>query len=255
MNNIQKNILDKIKTGEVDMKPRWHFVLKSVLLVFSVVTVILVGIYLLSFILFTLRQSGVGFVPLYGLRGISVFVMNSPWLLIFSTVVSLVALQLLVRTYSFSYRQPLVYSMIGIIIFVLLGSYAIGQTQMHQQFQTFTQERKVPVFGALYKRIEENRPENIIFGTITELTADGFILQSPRKGTLEIIISKETRQKRSVVYDIGKKVVVFGDRDEDVVFALGVRVAPADLVFSERGDWESRGLLKDNQGLVTSPPR
>ena len=110
--NTKLDILKKIKSGEVEMKPHWHFVLKSLLLLLGVIVISLLVVYILSFILFFLRQSGIGFVPLYGFRGVIIFVMNSPWLLIASVGALVVVLQLLVKKYSFSFRQPLLYSLL-----------------------------------------------------------------------------------------------------------------------------------------------
>ena len=147
MNTFKQDILKKITAGEVEMKPRWYFILQSLLLIVGVITATLVAVYLLSFVSFTLRQSGVGFIPLYGFRGVSQFVMSSPWLLIFFTGTFLSLLYLLVSRYSFSYKRPHLYSMIGVVVFVLLASFAIEQTVMHQRISQYSERHHLPLLA------------------------------------------------------------------------------------------------------------
>ena len=250
--NTKLDILKKIKSGEVEMKPHWHFVLKSLLLLLGVIVTSLLVVYILSFILFFLRQSGIGFVPLYGFRGVIIFVMNSPWLLIASVGALVVVLQLLVKKYSFSFRQPLLYSLIGIVFLVLLSSYVLERTQFHHRLQGFATERGLPVFDSLYRGIDEKRPENIIFGSITEIKDDGFMLETDTDESLKVFISKETRQRPNTMYGISDTVLVFGDRTgASSVAALGVRPAPADFSRESFSNKRPRSAGSDNE----RPPR
>jgi hypothetical protein len=228
MNNFKQNILSKIKTGEVDMKPRWHFVLKSLLFILGIITVTLVAVYLLSFILFALRQNGVGFAPLYGFRGISIFIMSSPWLLIASTGAFISILYILISRYSFSYQKPLVYSMIGVVLLALLSSLLIQQTGMHRHLQQFSERNNVPVFTPLYKGVDRDHPENVTVGTITEMTDEGFIIESDQGDKLNIIITEATKQRPGSTYAVDQNVFIFGERTGDTITSFGVRPTPKD---------------------------
>lgn len=223
MKNFKDNIINKIKTGEIDMKPRWHFVLKSLLLVSGLLTVALLVIYLLSFIFFALRQSGIAFAPLYGFKGVSLFVMSSPWLLIALAGVFVVLLYVLVTKYSFSYQKPLLYSMIGVILLVLVGSFVLQETGMHQRLQQYSERHNVPVFTPLYKGLKGERPDNVLQGTITELTSEGFILQVESGDRVIVVTTEETRQRPTDVRFVGESVFVFGDREGETISAFGIR--------------------------------
>jgi len=223
MNNFKHNILNKIKTREIDMKPRWHFVLKSLLLVFGVLTVALLAVYLLSFVVFALNQSGVMFAPLYGLKGVVVFVVSSPWLLIVLTGTSGVLLYLLVTKYSFSYQKPLLYSMIGVVLLVILGSFVLQEAGMHQRLQQYSERHNVPVFTPLYGGLREERPDGVLQGMITELTDDGFILQVADEDLVTVVVTRETKQRPPSARFVGESVLVFGERQGDIVPAFGIR--------------------------------
>ena len=223
MKNIQENILNKIKSGEVDMKPRWHFLLRSLLLVLGVLIVALIGVYLLSFVLFTLRQSGVSSIPLYSFRGISQFVISSPWLLSATVGAFVLLLQVLVSKYSFSYRRPLLYSAIGIALIVLVGSFVIEQTTIHPRIQQFTEQHNTPLLAPMYRDIQNYRPDNLILGTITEVQETGFIIESDTKETLTVIINEDTHQPRHATFTKDDTVSVLGEREEDTVTADGIK--------------------------------
>jgi hypothetical protein len=144
MNNLQKDILNKIKTGEIHMKPKWHFVLKGALWLTATIAVALMAVYLLSFVFFLMRESGLLFAPLFGWAGVVLFVVSSPWILIGVVGVFLGVLYLLVSHYSFSYQKPLVYSMIGSVLLVIALSSFIQATSFHGRAGDFVARPRVP---------------------------------------------------------------------------------------------------------------
>ena len=134
----------------------------------------------------------------------------------------------------------------GIVFLVLLSSSVLERTQFHSRLQGFATERGLPVFGSLYRGIDEKRPENIIFGSITEITDDGFVLETDTDESLKVFISEETRQRPNTMYGIGDTVLVFGDRiGTSSVDALGVRPHQQILVVNRSAikDLEVLGLI------------
>ncbi|MBU3925378.1 hypothetical protein KJ854_05620 [Patescibacteria group bacterium] len=129
--SIKESILSVIKSGQVKMRPRWHFVLKTALAAFGVIILVLTVLYLASFIIFVLRQTGVLFVPAFGLQGWFAFFTNLPIFLIGLLIVFIIVLELLVRHYAFAYRRPLLYSAVGIFILVFAGVMVIENTSFH----------------------------------------------------------------------------------------------------------------------------
>ncbi len=224
MNNIQDNILKKIKAGEVDMKPKWHFMLRTGMLVFGVIVVALLSIYLLSFLFFFMNQSGLTQAFGFGFRGISFFVMSSPWLLIGASAGFLVLLYFLVKQYSFSYRRPLVYSMVGVVFLVLLGSWFIQTTMTHHKVGSFLERHEVPVFSPMYRGATQERPEGMTVGVVTELTDAGFLLESEQGEILTIVVTPETRMRPGAELVLGERAAVFGDRVENTITAFGVKL-------------------------------
>ncbi|MCA9366995.1 hypothetical protein KC887_01875 [Candidatus Kaiserbacteria bacterium] len=225
MNNIKDTLLQKIKTGEVTMTPRWHFMLRGVLFAATTIIVALLAVYFLSFILYMLRESGLVFAPTFGWAGIVLFVSSSPWILIAVVGVFLITLYVLVSHYSFSYKKPLVYSMIGIVLFVIAVSSLIEQTNLHDHTRDFVQHHALPGLTPLYEKIEHHAPRDVSRGTITELTEDGFMLQERfENDVLHVTITATTKLPPGHPLAVDDTVLVFGPERENTIEAFGVRL-------------------------------
>jgi xanthosine utilization system XapX-like protein len=248
MRNIQDTIIQKIKDGEVSMKPRWHFLLESFLWIVGGVMVFLIAIYLLSFVMFILRVSGVGLVPLYGMRGIIFLIATSPWVLIITTGLFIGILYVLVRRYSFSYRTPVIYTLLGTVIGVLVLSSIIHMLAMHAQLRSLSERHAIPGFSQLYKRMPE-RPEGIYFGKIITIDNESFTLQKENDVLVTVTLHNWTRLPSDPLSE-GTVVIIFGESvSSSSIQAFGVRPVL-------RSDWRHLPpRLRDRfaEGTTTMP--
>lgn len=223
---VQEKILQAIKAGEVTMRPRWHFVLRSILLGTGVVLVAFTLLYLMSFIIFVLHRNGVWFVPTFGFgfRTLSIFLFSLPWLLILVSLFFIAVLEVLVRQYSFTYRRPLLYSALGIIIFVVLGGFAVAQTPLHSHFFSSAQENNLPFAGGLYRGFGMERVDKVYPCVILQVTDHGFVAKDSGGDQVEVVITPETRFPFGTDFSVGDRVLVIGDRASSTITAAGVRV-------------------------------
>ncbi len=221
--SIKDIVLSKIESGKAKMKPRWHFILKASLMVLGAIILALALLYLSSFIVFVLRQTGVLFAPAFGLRGIGAFLFSIPWLLVITTLVFLVLLAVLVRQYSFTYRKPLVYSLLGLVILVIIGTFIIPRFGVHQFIYRQAREANLPFAGPFYRDYGMREFADIHAGVVKELTDDGFILIGRDDNELKIIVSEETRFPRGIDFAEGNEVVVLGEEENGVIEAFGIR--------------------------------
>ena len=220
---LQERILSAIKSGQVKMRPKWHFVFRAALATIGAMLLLLTLLYLASFILFILRQTGVLFVSTFGLRGAFAFLIHLPWLLIFFVLVFVVVLEILVRRYSFAYRRPLLYSAFVILLLVLVGGYIVEASHVHRRISMYARDRSVPFARGLYRGYGEQRFRNIHPGDITEFLGNGFRLRTRRAEDLNVIITPRTRIPFDAKFIVGDRVVVFGERKDDTIAAMGVR--------------------------------
>lgn len=226
-NSIKNMVLDKIKKGKAKMKPRWHFVLKGVLVALGVALLLFTLLYLFSFILFVLAKSGVVFIPSFGPRGVGLFLMSLPWILIILSIVALAVLGILVKKYSFAYKKPTMYSLLGILLIVFLGGFFVNKTKVHDEAMRFAQDRKLPVAGPLYRKYNEMADrDSICVGKILELSSDRLLVLDADDNEIEIKIDPKTRIPRSDnSLSFGEDVLVmFEEREEGgELFAIGIK--------------------------------
>jgi len=221
--SLQNLILEKIKTGQTKMRPKWHFVLKTSLWAAGVIIGALALLYVVSFILFILRQTGVWFLPTFGLRGIMVFLTSAPWLLILLGIVFIILLEILVRHYSFGWKKPLLYSLLGIIGFVVLASFLVSKTSFHENLFMRARQGGLPYAGQFYRDFGMPRGEHAQIGVITEITDEGFKMETQRGEALTIIVGSQTSFPLGLDFQKGDRVVVMGEREDHTIKALGIR--------------------------------
>ncbi|MBI5955140.1 MAG: hypothetical protein HY865_26080 [Chloroflexi bacterium] len=228
-NPATEKILEAINTGQIKKRPRWHFVLQAILTLSAVGMVLIVLLFLASFLFFVLLRTGVLLPPSdLGHIGLLLFVVALPQhlaLLFLLLIIFIIALQILVRRYSFSYRRPLFYSLLSIVLVTLIGGYAIARTPLHRFLIQDAARGPLPVIGEFYHEFKGLEFLNIQAGTITEITENGFKLASMDEGTLTVIVTGDTRLWDDLGYAVGNKVVVVGERNNGTIKASMIHLA------------------------------
>lgn len=250
MNDFKNSIIQKIKTGEVSMQPRWHFVLRTLLLIVGIAITALLAVYFLSFTLFALRKTGLVFAPQMGFPGITFFITASPWLLVALVLIFLFLLYMLVTHFAFSYRRPLIYSLLVVTLLVVGSSSLVQHTTMHERIQSFTERNNTPGIAPFYHRHAGMRPEGMTLGTLTEITPAGFMLQTEDGRVIAISVSESTRTPPGLPLEVGMRVLVFGEEEADAVTAFGVKPVPEDFVPQPS---KSRGPHPNTEERISLP--
>jgi len=221
---LSEKLIDQVNSGQVKMKPKTYFVLKTSLFFLITFFIFLSILFFLSFIIFSLRTSGVSLLPGLGFRGIGVFLISLPWILILTAVVLILVLELFVKKFSFSYRRPILYSVLVIVVFVVLGGFAIANTQMHSGLFLKAQQEKLPIAGGFYRGFSDKEHSQVHKGTVSEIIDDGFSLKTFDGEVLTIIINSKTKLPLNGILNINDQVLILGKRLEDKVDALGIRM-------------------------------
>ncbi len=222
LNNIKKHIVEKIKQGEVLMRPRWYFVLKAVLAVAGVLLVFVGALYFLSFIVFMLHETGLWFVPAFGFSGLSLLIFSLPWILLFVSGVCFIALEVLVRKYSFAYRTPVLYSVLALLLLVMLGSVFLSRIEFHERLWGSMRERHVPVLDPFYRGYAMPHAKRVHPVVVASTTEHGFFAVDRDGDNVEITISPETRLPFGSNFDEGDEVVIIGNEASGSIEALGI---------------------------------
>lgn len=222
---IKESILATIKSGQIRMTPRWHFILKASLVAIGGIIIALTILYLASFIIFALRQTGVLFVPAFGMQGWFAFLSHLPLFLIFLLIIFIIILELLVRHYAFAYRRPLLYSALGIFVLVITGALAVANSSFHGGVSKYADKNSDTFVGKFYVQYGRQRFIDIHRGIIIEMADNGFMMRDRREEVLTVFVTRRTRLPLGADFSIGDIVVVFGDRKDNQVQAFGIQKA------------------------------
>jgi len=220
--SLINQVLDKVQSGQVKMRPKRYFILRAVLIGLITCLVALFALYLVSFIFFSLRASGVWFLPGFGFQAIGVFFSSLPWLLILTALILIIVLEILVKRFAFAYRRPILYSILAIIILTLLGSLVIAKTPFHSDIFWKAQEGKLLMAGGFYRGFGLPKLANVHCGVVSEITDDGFYLETKRGEKLTVLVSSTTRSIGAKI-EKDDQVVVLGKRYDDRIEAFGCR--------------------------------
>lgn len=227
-NNINKtihdNVLKAIEAGQVKMKPKWHFVVRTALLLVGTILLTLSILYVASFIIFIMRQNGLLFVSSYGWHGLNVLINSIPWLLVGMTIVFIVLLQILIKKYSFGYGKPLMYSVLAVIVIVIVGGMLLEKTSIHQGLFNEAENDRLPLFGGMYRQFGEEHSESITIGKIHELLNNGYRIENHTNDDIVIIVTPQTKLPPNSSLQIGDVIFVLGRQNGNTVEAEGIRV-------------------------------
>lgn len=244
--SIKDEVLSRIKSGQAKMRPRWHFVLQAVLLALGAVILALTLVYLVSFIVFALRQNGVLFAPSFGWLGVLIFLRSLPWLLIAGAAIFMIILEILVRRYSFAYRKPLLYTLVGIIIAVTLSNFAFAKIGLHKRIFLRDKERQLPVAGKLYRHYAMPRLPDVHPGIINKINENGLIITTPGEEIFQVFVDRNTRFPFGFDLQTGDKVIILGRERGGEIRAIGVRridgEMPPPMSRQQRG-WPRPGIF------------
>jgi hypothetical protein len=224
-NSIREKVMAAITGGNVAMRPRWHFALRIALFITGGIVVLLALIYLTSFIIFGLRQTGIWFAPGFGARGWLEVGRELPWMLILFAIVFIIILEILVRRYAFAYRKPLLYSTLAIVGIVLLAGNLLSKGPFEERWLDEARRGHPPFPGGFYGERGFREPISIHRGEVEATTTTGFILEDMLGVTSTVILDQPLPPGFYLVP--GESVVVMGPRIASATIrALDIRLIP-----------------------------
>jgi hypothetical protein len=148
---LKEKIINKLKNGEFKMKPKAHFILKTILAILGFLIVSLFTLFLISFISFILRTDGIGPFPIFRMKELGLLIFSLPWILIILAALLIIVLELLFKHFAFAYKRPILYSVLAIVLIVALGTIVIDRTPFHPGLFNKAMDHRLPIFGPMYR--------------------------------------------------------------------------------------------------------
>jgi len=233
--DFRRQIMEKIESGRIKMRPKWRFVLEAILWILGLIVAALASLYLISLTVFVLHRSGLWFAPSFGLRGWLVLLVSFPWLILAAAVIFIIGLEIFVRHYSFAWRYPLLYSMLAVMCLAVIGGLIVAATPLQRNLRQGPGQLQLPPplhqMRPFYEQLDQERARSISVGIIIDVGDSGFTLQERHGETLTVVVTRNTRLPQNIPFKAGDTVVVFGQRSGNSVAALGINfVDPQELL-------------------------
>lgn len=118
--------MDKIHGDKIKMKPKVYFVVGSILTFVGLVSSIVVSIFLMGLIRFSLRSHG----PMGSYR-LEQILSNFPWWAPILAVVGLIVGIWLLRKYDFSFKVNFKLIIVGFILAVIVGGWIVDSVGLN----------------------------------------------------------------------------------------------------------------------------
>lgn len=187
--DLKDEVLQKIRTGDVHMRSKSYFAWQVIALAFVAALIVIIAAWIVSFIVFSLSVSERVSLLGFGWRGIRTFLLLFPWKLALLELVLIVFLNWLIHRFRFSYRSPLLYSLLGGLFVSGILAWIMHSGSIQQVLLDQHHQNNLPVIGPLYDRLErpDDQPD-VIRGIVIEIRIRDIIIRDIDTNTLINVI-------------------------------------------------------------------
>ena len=220
-NSIKEKVLERIKKGEVKMRPKIYFLLKTILVTFALLALLFLVLFLISFISFYLRLTGLWYLPIFHPKFFWLYLKFLPWLLIIFCLILILIVEILAKRFSFVWRKPIIYSLLAIILFALIGGLLFEKTGLHSHFFFQTKEGRMPLMAPVYRQFGRPPVSDLNRGIVEEITEKGFKMRIFGNQLLEVNFANNNISFPEIKE--GDSVVVVGKKEDGTIKAFGVK--------------------------------
>ncbi len=231
---INKKVISKIEEERIKMKSKLYFILKSFLVIGIMFLLSLFILYLGSLVVFVFRANNILHFHGMGFRAFRSIIFSFPWYLISLSFALTILVGLMGKRFRFIYQKPLLYSLVGIILITLLGSFLIEKSSIHQHFFSLAKREKLPVVGRMYRNLGDLDIENAYFGKVLE-KGDYWTVELENGQVFYLKITEKTIGRR--IYsklEEGDNVLIIGQINNSLIDVFAFRKINSRFRINER---------------------
>ncbi|MBU6214533.1 hypothetical protein KGM48_01690 [Patescibacteria group bacterium] len=231
--NIQKKVLDKIRAGSVGMRSHAYFVARASLIGITAGLVLIFSLFVLSYVFFSIRESGTHLLLTFGAHGVATFAALFPWAFFILCLLLLFFLGEMIRRHTSAYRLSLIRLFGGILSGSIALSALIMLTPLHSSFLSAADHDRLPFLKSWYDQIHRSHTDRGIYrGTVVTVATSSFTIAHNEtdpdsdEGTWTVEPPTNFNIRALAV---GEKVYVAGTAAAGTIRAFGIRVVPPRL--------------------------
>lgn len=148
---LEKIISNKIESHDIKIKPKWHFVLKGLVIILSAIFLFLLSIFFLSFVIFKNRM-----LPPHAMQEVFMNMQILPFVLSSILLFILAIIFILHTKYNFVYKKPAYIIIFSLLFVILISSFFIDKLLMHDMIRDRMERRPMPFIRDMYRNNSDN---------------------------------------------------------------------------------------------------
>lgn len=224
---IKSNVFEKIRKGEISMRPKMYFIARAALLIIVAVIAFIIAMFVLSFAFFSIHESGEQFLLGFGQRGLLAFIALFPWWSLVFTILLILLLDYLLRYFKFGYRVSMLEIFLFALAVVIIAGIIINFTPLHSSLLNNADNDNLPIIGSLYEQIHDSHEAQGVYrGDITSIQGNEFVIthndtdRDSDDGTWTIMAPEGFD---ITTLHVGERVYVAGKFIRGIVYAYGIQ--------------------------------
>jgi hypothetical protein len=237
MTELKTKILHIVSKENIKMIPKWKFVLYSGLGILGIIFAFLLAVFTGSLILFVLSKYGFLDMSFFEFIGTLHALKAIPTLLLIFTVLLLILIEVISRSYTLSFRRPLGITLLAITSVTVVISFLISKTDMHETIRDYAKSHRFDMMSKAYDRPRDFRREDGV--TVVR----GLVIQtSTTSATVKLfngdvfLVEGTTTGKGFNKPEVGSDVIVFGTFNGEKFEVKNMRVAAPASLRGKEGD-------------------
>ncbi len=248
MTDLKDTIISTLSSGEIKMIPKWRIVLYSFTVLIAILFLFLLVVFSFSFIFFILSRYGFMYLPMFGFMTALHMLSAIPILLFFCTMALLFAIEMISRKYAFSFRKPLIVTLLSITSLALVLSFIISITPMHEYMRDYAKENNIPLMSKAYRRpipLDGAKDMTVLRGKVVTASSS-FVIVRLFDGVEVVARASSTLGDASLPTE-NSDVLLFGAFVNDSFEISAIKNAP-------NNPFEKRRREMDQRDMKRSPP-
>lgn len=216
-----EKVMKALRERHVAMRPRWYFVLRTVLLVLLFVVIAAYLLFHTSLVYHRIQRGGGGLLPSFGWQGIQKIVFLFPWILAILGMLLIVLFALLMSRKTRAFRLPILTTVLTVLVLITGLGVVIAMTPLQDAVHRFVEKNHLTAVDQLYRSASDEQGQ-VLIGTLSRVQPGRFTLTTREGMSVEVIVAESTKCLEHYVPKNDDTVLVIGKRQGNVFAAEGV---------------------------------
>lgn len=147
IHNLKEELLETIKDGSLKQRPKWYFAFLSFLSILGICTLFTLLLYVVSFIVLVFGEE----VDFRGEAHFFDMIHALPIILVLLVIILLCGLFVLIHHYRFSYKKPVLYSILGIFFVTTIVTIGLTTFDDEMRFARIGEDSDIPLIKTMHQ--------------------------------------------------------------------------------------------------------